>query len=148
MHAISFLRASAFGNTTPSGSWSNHGQATNPYQESQSFGRYIERSRALQRSQEPANPNPIGAPYRGMTPAQMKVWKECAENMLWLNASHRLLLRQVSILAARMETDPEVGVSAMHALSAMLSKLGATPTDESKVNHPDGDEDQDDKFFH
>ena len=97
---------------------------------------------------EPANPNPIGAPYKGMTPAQLKVWKECAENMPWLNASHRLLLRQVSILAARMETDAEVGVSAMHALSAMLSKLGATPTDESKVDHPDGAEDPDDKFFH
>lgn len=97
---------------------------------------------------EPANASPIGAPYKGMTPAQVKVWKECAENMPWLSAPHRLLLRQVSILAARMETDPEVGVSAMHALSAMLSKLGTTPTDESKVDHPAGDEDPDDKFFH
>jgi len=97
---------------------------------------------------EPANPSPIGTPYKGMTAAQVKVWKECAENMPWLNASHRLLLRQVSVLAARMETESEVGVSAMHALSAMLSKLGATPTDESKVDHPDGNEDPDDKFFH
>lgn len=60
---------------------------------------------------DPANPSPIGAPYKGMTPAQVKVWKECAGNMPWLNASHRLLLRQVSMLAARMETDAEVGVS-------------------------------------
>lgn len=97
---------------------------------------------------EPANPSPIGAPYKGMTPAQVKVWKECAENMPWLNASHRLLLRQVSILAARMETDAELGISAMHALSAMLSKLGATPTDESKVDHPSDEEDGDEKFFH
>lgn len=97
---------------------------------------------------EPANPIPIGAPYKGMTPAQVKVWKECAENMPWLNASHRLLLRQVSILAARMETDAELGVSAMHALSAMLSKLGATPTDESKVDHPSDEEYDDEKFFH
>ncbi len=82
-----------------------------------------------------------------MTPAQVKVWKECAENMPWLNASHRLLLRQVNVLAARMETEAEVGVSAMHALSAMLSKLGATPTDESKVNHPQNDNDPDDRFF-
>lgn len=104
-------------------------------------GRYKNRA-------EPANPDPIGAPYKGMTPAQVKVWKECAENMPWLNASHRLLLRQVSILAARMETDAEVGVSAMHALSAMLSKLGATPTDESKVSHSDEDADTDEKFFH
>lgn len=83
-----------------------------------------------------------------MTPAQVRVWKECAENMPWLNASHRLLLRQVSILAARMESDSDIGVSAMHALSAMLSKLGATPIDESKVDHPDDAEDPDEKFFH
>ena len=97
---------------------------------------------------EPTNARPIGSPYKGMTPAQAKVWKECVENMPWLNASHRLLLRQVSMLAARMETDEKMGVSAMHALSAMLSKLGATPTDESKVDHPDVAEDPDDKFFH
>ncbi|WP_225591588.1 hypothetical protein [Stenotrophomonas sp. STM01] len=97
---------------------------------------------------EPTNPSLVGTPYKGMTPAEVKVWKECAENMPWLNVSHRLLLRQVSILAARMETDPELGISAMHALSAMLSKLGATPTDESKVDHPQGEEDQDEHFFH
>lgn len=36
----------------------------------------------------------------------------------------------------------------LHALSAMLSKLGATPTDESKVTHPNSDEDPDEAFFH
>lgn len=36
----------------------------------------------------------------------------------------------------------------MHALSAMLSKLGATPTDESKVDHPQDEVDQDERFFH
>lgn len=39
-----------------------------------------------------------------MTAAQARVWKECATNMPWLKAAHRLLLRQVCILAARMET--------------------------------------------
>lgn len=97
---------------------------------------------------EPTNARPIGSPYKGMTPSQVKVWKERVENMPWLNASHRLLLRQVSMLAARMETDEEMGVSAMHALSAMLSKLGATPTDESKVDHPAGEEDEEERFFH
>ncbi|WP_238381532.1 MULTISPECIES: hypothetical protein [Stenotrophomonas maltophilia group] len=52
--------------------------------------------------------------------------------MPWFNAAHRLLLRQVCILAARMETGEDLSVSSTHALSAMLSKLGATPTDESR----------------
>lgn len=96
----------------------------------------------------PKNVRPIGKPYVGMTPAQVAVWKESAANMPWLNSGHRLLLRQVCILAARMETDPEMGVSALQALGAALSKLGATPTDETKVNHGDeGDEDPTDEFF-
>ena len=47
-----------------------------------------------------------------------------------------------------METDPDMGVSALQALGAALSKLGATPVDETKVNHGgDGDEETDDRFF-
>jgi len=36
----------------------------------------------------------------------------------------------------------------MHALSAMLSKLGATPNDESKVSHLQENEDPDEQLFH
>jgi len=98
--------------------------------------------------QTPKKTRPIGQPYKGMTPEQVAVWEESAANMPWLHSGHRLLLRQVCILAARMETDPEMGVSALQALGAALSKLGATPTDETKVNHgEDGDEDPADEFF-
>lgn len=94
------------------------------------------------------NPRPIGEPYVTMTAQQRTVWEECRVTMPWLHAGHRLLLRQVCILSARME-DPDVGVNALHALSAALSKLGATPTDETKVMHRDGDDDADpdDKYF-
>jgi len=96
----------------------------------------------------PKKTRAVGKPYAGMTPAQVSVWEESVENMPWLHAGHRLLLRQVCILAARMETDPEMGVSALQALGAALSKLGATPTDETKVNHGgEGDEDPADEFF-
>lgn len=90
---------------------------------------------------------PIGKPYKNMTPEQVAVWNESVENMPWLHAGHRLLLRQVCVLAARMETDPDMGVSALQALGAALSKLGATPTDETKVNHGDGEEEDDDDYF-
>jgi len=96
-------------------------------------------------STEPANPDRIGTAYKSMTVAQVRVWKECATNMPWLNAAHR---RQVYILAARMETGQDLSVPPTHALSAMLSKLGATPTDESKVSHPQDEHDHDERFFH
>lgn len=56
-----------------------------------------------------------------------------------LNTAHRLLLRQVCILAARMDTGQD--------LSAMLSKIGATPTDDSNVSHPQDKHDRDEPFF-
>ena len=42
----------------------------------------------------------------------------------------------------------EIGVSAAHALSSVLSKLGATPVDASKVRNVDVEEDEnEDEFF-
>jgi hypothetical protein len=49
-----------------------------------------------------------------------------------------------------MDEDPEngLGVAAAHALSSILSKLGATPVDESRISHQDDDEtDPSDAFF-
>jgi hypothetical protein len=63
--------------------------------------------------------------------------------MPWLNASHRILLRLACYHAARLDEDGEFGVSATQALSSLLSKLGATPVDESKVSPVDGNDDND-----
>lgn len=91
---------------------------------------------------------PIGQPYALMKDEQKAVWLELSGDMPWLRAHHRLLLRQVCVLAARMDTDPDFGVSAHQALSSMLSKLGATPVDDTKVNHGEGEEeDPADEFF-
>lgn len=91
---------------------------------------------------------PVGEPYQRMTEAQKAVWAEMVSDMPWLNSSHRILLRLACYHAARLDEEPEFGVSATQALSAILSKLGATPVDETKVNHvPGGDEDPADQFF-
>ena len=119
-----------------------------PAQKAEVSGAAVVNAGRFKDRQAPKRTRPIGKPYHGMTPAQVAVWEESAENMPWLNSGHRLLLRQVCILAARMETDPDMGVSALQALGAALSKLGATPTDETKVNHGDGEEeDPADEFF-
>ena len=94
----------------------------------------------------PKRQRPIGEPYARMTDEQKEVWQECAESMPWLTQSDRLLLRQVCMLASRLD-DPDMGVSAHQALGSLLSKLGATPADVTKVNHGEDDEDEDDEFF-
>lgn len=97
--------------------------------------------------QGPSNTRPIGEPYATMTPGEIEVWNECRENMPWLHAAHRQLLRLVCKLAARMDGG-ELGVQASSVLSALLSKLGATPVDTAKVLHgvPE-EEDSTDAFF-
>ena len=95
----------------------------------------------------PKKTRPVGEPYANMTEPQRAAWAEYEYELPWLTSSHRPLLRLACIWTARME-DAEFGVSATQALSSILSKLGATPVDESKVNHGEGDdEDPADKFF-
>jgi hypothetical protein len=89
---------------------------------------------------------PLGKPYASMTEVEVRYWEEFAGNCSWLHASHRVLLRGACQLAARFDAG-EVGISAIQALGALLSKLGATPVDETKVAHPDDDDDADDEFF-
>ena len=93
------------------------------------------------------NAPPIGDPYPAMTSGEVDVWNECRAEMPWLHASHRVLLRLVCKLAARMD-EGELGVQASSVLSALLSKLGATPVDESKV-YRGGEREPDpaDEFF-
>lgn len=103
-------------------------------------GRFADRKTAKRQ-------RPVGEPYASLTAAEKAVWIECSSEMPWLNSGHRLLLRMVCKLSARMD-DPEMGVNALQALGSALSKLGATPVDETKVNHG-GEEDEDpaDEFF-
>jgi alkylhydroperoxidase/carboxymuconolactone decarboxylase family protein YurZ len=90
---------------------------------------------------------PVGEPYAKMTEAQQDAWREMVDEMPWLNSSHRRLLRVAAIISARLD-DADVGINQLQTLSAVLSKLGATPVDETKVNHgDDGEEDPADKFF-
>jgi hypothetical protein len=82
-----------------------------------------------------------------MTAEQKAVWAEFQQEMPWLTSAHRPLLRLACIWTAKMD-EADFGVSATKALSAVLSKLGATPVDESKVNHAaDEEEDPADRFF-
>lgn len=96
----------------------------------------------------PKRARPIGEPYAAMTEIERGYWAEFASELPWLNSGHRVLLRMACRLSARLDTDADFGVSATQALSSILSKLGATPVDETKVTHDEGEEpDGTDRFF-
>lgn len=93
---------------------------------------------------QPKGTRPIGEPYATMTDVERGQWYEFVRDLPWLNSSHRVILRVACRLAADLDGD-EFGVSKAQALSSILSKLGATPADESKVSMPDDEEA--DEFF-
>lgn len=95
----------------------------------------------------PKGTRPLGEPYARMTEDQKAVWYELKGDLPWLNSSHRTLLRLACILTCRLD-EADVGVNQIQTLSAILSKLGATPVDETKVSVPDDDDgDPEDRFF-
>ncbi|WP_339091885.1 hypothetical protein [Variovorax paradoxus] len=96
----------------------------------------------------PKQTRPLGEPYATMTSEQKAAWAEIQFEMPWLTSSDRVLVRLACSWVARMEKD-DLGVAASSALASIMSKLGATPVDVSKVNHG-GDEDDEDpsnEFF-
>jgi hypothetical protein len=119
-----------------------------PAAKAETSGAAIKNAGRFKDRQTPKRKRPIGEPYASMTDPQKVVWHECVTEMPWLTSAHRLLLRQVCMLSARMD-DPDMGVSALQALGSLLSKLGATPVDETKVNHGEDDDAEDpaDKYF-
>lgn len=112
-----------------------------PQAKAEASGAVLKNAGRFEGRAAPKRTRPIGEPYANMTEAQKECWRELAGEMPWLHSAHRVLLRLACYHAARLGTDPEFGVSATQALSSILSKLGATPVDETKVTHgDDGDE--------
>ena len=95
----------------------------------------------------PKSSRGLGEPYAAMTEDQKRAWAEIQYEMPWLTSSDRIMVRLACSWVARMEKD-DLGVAASSALASIMSKLGATPVDISKVAHV-GDEEEDptDKFF-
>jgi hypothetical protein len=96
----------------------------------------------------PKGTRPLGEPYKSMTEDQCEAWEDFRSELPWLNSSHRALLQLACVLRARLNSDPDMGVNALSAYSSVLSKLAATPVDETKVSSPDDeDEDPAERYF-
>ncbi len=96
----------------------------------------------------PSGATDIGQPPDCLTPAQADAWRAFVAELPWLNSGHRAVLQIAAVLRARLVADPEMGVAALSAYSSILSKLGATPADESRVTMAEPVEDDPaERFF-
>ena len=90
----------------------------------------------------------LGEPYATMDEYERLAWEQVASEAPWLNSSHRQMLRLACSVIARIEKGDDVGVSAMQMLASILSKLGMSPADETKVFHqPEEDKDELDEIL-
>lgn len=120
-----------------------------PQAKAEVSGAALKNSQRFKDRKAPKRTRPLGNPYVTMTDGERAVWAEIERDMPWLHSGHRLIVRMICHHAARLHTGEEFGTKATQALSSLLSKIGATPSDETKVNHgDDGDsEDPADEFF-
>lgn len=89
--------------------------------------------------------SPIGDPPEALKDDEREAWHSFVAELPWLAASHRAILHLASILRAKVEGGID-GVNHLQVYSSTLSKLGATPADESRIGWHEDDED-DDEFF-
>jgi phage terminase small subunit len=93
---------------------------------------------------------PASAPLGG-APAHLdlhakRAWDRFRSELPWLTAADKALLEIASMVRGEMLAGEIPGVTKLSMYQSVLSKLGATPTDRSKVNVPD-DEAEPDEFF-
>lgn len=75
-----------------------------------------------------------------------RAWARFRVELPWLTAADNALLEIASTVRGRMLAGEIPGTTALSMYQSVLSKLGATPTDRSKVNMPD-EEPEEDEFF-
>ena len=89
---------------------------------------------------------PIGEPSPHLKDEERQSWLRFTAEIPWLVESDRALLEVASALRSRLDCRDGVGLNHLQIYSAILSKLGATPADRSRVSMPD-DRRADDEFF-
>ena len=88
----------------------------------------------------------LGAPSTFLTEKGQEAWEAFKRELPWLAESDRSLVEIAAHVRGRLLGGEDVGVTALSMLQSILSKMGASPADRSKVSAPDGDEPEDEFF--
>ena len=92
----------------------------------------------------PANRG-LGDPSPFLDQNGQAAWEGFKREMPWLTESHRAIVEVCALVRGELLASEEVGVTRLSMYQSMLSKLGGTPVDETKVAVPDDEER--DEFF-
>ena len=90
--------------------------------------------------------NSLGAPSPFLDEHGRQQGEGFKREVAWLAESDRSMVEIAAHVRGRLLSGEDVGVTALSMLQAILSKMGASPADRSKVSAPDGDEPEDEFF--
>lgn len=95
---------------------------------------------------EPKNLIPLGDPSTFLDDDGKRAWEGFKRELPWLMESDRAMIEIAAKLRGSLLAGADFGEGKMKLLQTILSKLGATPTDRSKIMFG-GDDDDEDEFF-
>ena len=88
----------------------------------------------------------LGNPSSFLDEHGRQAWEGFKAELPWLAESDRAMVEIASLVRGRILSGTDVGVTAMSMLQSVLSKLGGSPADRSKVTVPD-EPSEEDEFF-
>jgi len=90
----------------------------------------------------------LGPAPKRFTPEQIEIWNEFNEDFPWLGRSDRRVVGLAVMLQNQIDTEKEVPVAVFAQMRMLLSAMGGTPVDRSKVQAPeDNESDPADEFL-
>src|SRR4051812_48557642 len=89
---------------------------------------------------EPQVPS-LGEPSPFLDEFGRQAWAAFSRELPWLAESDRALVEIASAVRGRLLGGEDVGTTALSMLQSILSKMGGSPADRSKVSAPDDDPD-------
>src|SRR5436190_21213340 len=93
-----------------------------PLIKAQTTGRTLRNPKRFQNRKEPTGLGPLGSPPKFLkTASQKEAWNTFADELPWLNHSHRALVSIASDIRGRQIAGEDVGVKALNLLRMMLN---------------------------
>lgn len=88
----------------------------------------------------------LGSPSPFLDEFGVTAWEGFKRELPWLMESDRALVEIAATVRGRLLAGKDVGTTALSMLQSILSKMGATPADRTKVSAPD-EEPEEDEYF-
>ena len=90
----------------------------------------------------------LGIAPKRFNKAQTEIWDEFNADFPWLGRSDRRTVELATLLQFEIQTAPEIMIGVYAQMRMLLSAMGGTPVDRSKISAPDDDEkDPSDEFL-